>query len=328
MKRLAGPLFLFLAFFLAGTSVISARILSGRLGPFTITALSLLLALAFLMPVSIRALLPALRKLQPGAWLSLGLQALFGIFLFRLLLIAGLRLTTAGEAGIMTGATPAVTAILAMAVLKEPPGVRKLLGILSTVSGILLIQGLLSGGVPLIHLGGNLLILCAGASEAVFNIISRASAARVREVRPGGPEDMPPLVQTTAVVVLALLFSLLPAALENPFGRLAAVGWAGGLALLWYGLGATALGYLCWYAGIKRSGAFTAAAFSGMMPFTSMVLSVLLLGEAAGWPQWTGGGLVIAGMLLIGMPIRSIDSAASGKKHGGLIKEEVLRDNV
>ena len=43
------------------------------------------------------------------------------------------------------------------------------------------------------------------------------------------------------------------------------------------------------YTGIPVSnvcGAFTAAAFSGMMPLTSMILSVIILGEQAGWQQW------------------------------------------
>jgi drug/metabolite transporter (DMT)-like permease len=38
-----------------------------------------------------------------------------------------------------------------------------------------------------------------------------------------------------------------------------------------------------------------------MMPFTAMLLSVLLLGEHAGLRQWAGGALVIAGIILIGI---------------------------
>jgi drug/metabolite transporter (DMT)-like permease len=71
--------------------------------------------------------------------------------------------------------------------------------------------------------------------------------------------------------------------------------------LLWYGVFVTALAYLCWYAGIKRSGAFTAAAFTGLMPLTSMLLSTILLRESTGLLQWLGGVCVIAGMLLIGL---------------------------
>jgi drug/metabolite transporter (DMT)-like permease len=63
----------------------------------------------------------------------------------------------------------------------------------------------------------------------------------------------------------------------------------------------TALGYICLYKGISRAGALCAAAFSGAMPLTGLLLSVTLLGERAGWQQWTGATLVMAGMVLIGV---------------------------
>ncbi|WP_242975782.1 EamA family transporter [Desulfosporosinus sp. FKB] len=40
-------------------------------------------------------------------------------------------------------------------------------------------------------------------------------------------------------------------------------------------------------------------AFSGMMPFTSMLLATAVLGERAGCQQWLGGFHVILGMFLI-----------------------------
>jgi drug/metabolite transporter (DMT)-like permease len=61
-------------------------------------------------------------------------------------LLNGLNYTTAGEAGILTGATPAITAILAMLILREPVSKRKLAGILCTVGGILILQGVLTQG--------------------------------------------------------------------------------------------------------------------------------------------------------------------------------------
>ncbi|UUZ97191.1 DMT family transporter [Paenibacillus sp. P25] len=70
--------------------------------------------------------------------------------------------------------------------------------------------------------------------------------------------------------------------------------------MVWYGPVVTALAFVCWYAGIKRNPVSTAAAFSGMMPFTALLLSVLILREHAGWQQWSGGMLVILGMILIG----------------------------
>ena len=71
------------------------------------------------------------------------------------------------------------------------------------------------------------------------------------------------------------------------------------LALVWYGLVITALAFVFFYAGVKRCNAYTTAAFSGMMPMTSMLLSLLVLKETINMGQWVGGALIIASILLI-----------------------------
>ena len=300
MDRWKGPFFLLLAFSLAGTSVVSARFVSGRLGTFTITAVSLVFALAFLIPVSGRKLARQFRALDGGALLPIALQAFFGIFLFRAFLLYGLARTTTVEAGILTGATPAITALLAAVALNEAPDKGKIGGILCTVAGVALIQGFGTGSAQFTprHLSGNALVLCAASSESAFNVLSRASALR-RETR--AQPALHPLVQTTLVTLVALLFCTVAAIHEAPLERLRAIGPREWLALMWYGVFVTALAFICWYAGIQRCGAFTAAAFSGMMPFMSLLLSVLILGEQAEWRQWAGGLMVVAGMALIGM---------------------------
>ncbi len=299
IQKIKGAAYLAGAFALAGTSVVCARIVSGHLGTFTITAISMVFALLFLLPVCGRRIAAMVRSMTAGDWLSTGLQALIGIFLFRFFLLNGVARTSAAEAGILTGATPAITAILAWALLKERISVFSAAGVAATVCGVLLIQGLLTPGQKLSaeHVWGNLLVLCAAASESVFNILSRVfavkGAARQRQTDP--------LVQTTLVAAFALALCLMPALFEQPVPRLQTLDLSGWLALAWYGVFVTALAFICWYAGIKRCPASMAAAFSGMMPLTAMLLSVTLLGEAAGWTQWLGGTLVMLGMALIGM---------------------------
>lgn len=299
MKQWNGKLYLIGAFSLAGTSVVSARFVTGKLGTFTITAISLLFALVFLVPLCGRHLVRYIRHLSLRNFLFLSLQALFGVFLFRMFLITGLNHTSTGEAGILTGATPAITALLAMTVLREPASTRKLTGTACTLGGVLILQGVLSlgNGLSLEHIGGNMLVLCAAACESGFNTLSRISAIKTMV----DIEDTSnPVAQTTVVSAIALILCLIPASLEHPLKTLAGIGFLEWMALLWYGVFVTALAFICWYSGIKRCGVFTAAAFSGMMPFTSMILSTVVLGENAGYLQWLGGLLVIAGMILIG----------------------------
>lgn len=299
MERLKGPFYLVCAFTLAGTSVISARFVSEELGTFTITAASLFFALLFLLPLCFSRIVKTVRRMSASDFAMLSLQGLCGIFLFRMFLLKGLLHTSAGEAGILTGATPAITAILAWVALQEPVSRKTLVGIISTVGGVLLIQGLgVSGSrFTIEHLWGNLLILCAAASESLFNILSRLAIVKKVAHR---IEPTSPMAQTTMVTAIVLFISLIFSWYEQPITALAKLELKGWLALFWYGVFVTALAFICWFAGIERCNASTAAAFSGMMPFTSLLLSTLVLGEHTGWRQWSGGILVIIGMISIG----------------------------
>lgn len=299
MEGFKGSIYLLCAFTLAGTSVISARFVSSRLGTFTIASASLFFAFLFLLPLCKGKIKETIRLMKGRGWLLLLCQAFFGIFLFRMFLLQGLLHTSTSEAGILTGATPAVTALLARILLKERVNSKSILGIACTILGILLIQGILFSGnrFTLEHFSGNVLVLCAAVSESLFNTVSRINSL---EAATYNKQPLDPMVQTTLVSGIALLLCIIPSLFEHPVKQLSSLGLKEWLALLWYGLFVTALAFIFWYAGIKRCTAYTAAAFSGMMPFTSLILSVILLGENAGPQQWSGGMLVISGMLLIG----------------------------
>ncbi len=305
MRHWIGRLYLLGAFFLAGSSVVTAKYLSGKLGIFTITAISLFLALLPLLVLERRGLINKLKKLSLRSYLLFLFQAACGIFLFRVFLLKGVNLTSAGEAGILTGATPSLTALMAWLFLKEAMDGIRMLSIATTAAGIILIQGWpLSGeGLYLEHLLGNALILCAAMCESTFNVLSRLGNIKV-DLNIDGVTD--PLQQTTIVIGMALLLCLLPAYGEYPALHLLSLGNREWLALLWYGLAVTALGYIFWYAGIKRCDASTAAAFSGMMPFTALILSVALLGERPAFLQWLGGSLIIFAMILTNLKVKKL----------------------
>ncbi len=240
-----------------------------------------------------------IRTITVKNYLFMFLQALFGIFLFRMCLLNGLKLTSSGEAGILTGATSAITALLALIFLKEGLNPVKLSGIVSTVAGIMLVQGIFSGNSAFSgqHFLGNLLVMGAAACESLFNILSRLFAVRYT---PGKSHNLPPQVQTLIVTVIALLLCLIPSLSEQPVKNLMVLGLREWLSLIWYGIFVTALAFIFWFCGINRCGAVLAAAFSGMMPLTSMLLSALLLGEVPSLQQFAGGGCVVAGIVLIG----------------------------
>ncbi|QDR79395.1 DMT family transporter [Sporomusa termitida] len=298
MQSVAGALFLAAAFSLAGTSIIAGRLVCEVLEPFTITAVSLFFALLGLVPFYGPEILSSLGRLTGNDWRRLLLQALLGIFLFRLFLLLGLRHTSAGEAGLLTGATPAFTALLGWIFLQEPLSPARCLGIGCTVAGILTIQGLWSAGIVWAdnHLPGNLLVLCAALSESLFNLLSRRSSITTAA---GQALIVQPAVWASLVAGTALVICLGPAIAENQAEALLSLPVSGWLALAWYGFFVTALAFICWYQGIKRCDVAVAAAFSGLMPLTALILSVLLLDEQINWSHWLGGLLIVLGMWLL-----------------------------
>jgi len=309
-RNMIGSLLLFFAFTLAGTSVVAARFLTGHLGTFTITAVSLMITMLFLLPFRLKKLMQTVKRLGGRDFVFLGVQALFGIFLFRLFLLNGLTLTSSAEAGILTSAAPAMTAVMAVFFLKERPTMQKMLGIGLTVLGVLLVQWAANGGGGLKkeHLWGNVLVILAAACEALFNIFSKAFFS-------GGEhsqrEHMDPAVQTILVSFMAMVLCMLCAVGETPLVRLAALPFSGWLALLWYGIFVTALSYICWFAGIARCGVLTAAAFSGMMPLIAAALSILVLKEALAPLQLLGGLCIMGGMVWLGVSASGEDQASA-----------------
>ncbi|AKL94737.1 multidrug resistance efflux transporter EmrE [Clostridium aceticum] len=299
MKNIKGKIYLLLAFSLAGTSVITGYILSEKLRNFTVTAVSLGIMLLCLSPFYYRKTVTTIHLLKKNDWKMLILQALFGIFLFRTFLLLGVGLTSTVEAGILTGTTPAITSILAFFVLREKLTGWATLGIICSVLGIVLLQKVNLSSVQFStqHIGGNVLILCAAASESIFNIISRRHRAKKQY---DTDIQIHPMVQTLLVSAIAFALSIIPAFGEQSFAALQMIGLKEWFALVWYGLIVTALAFVFFYAGIKRCDVYTAAAFSGMIPLTSMLLSLVLLKETISYAQWGGGFLIILSMLLIG----------------------------
>ncbi len=119
---------------LAGSTVVAGKLLSARVPVFLSVELTLLAALAAILPAQLTRR-HELRQLGLRELGYMALQACFGIVLFRVLTLYGLRLTSAISAGVITSAAPAVMAVLAAVLLGERPGRRVAAGSRSPWAG-------------------------------------------------------------------------------------------------------------------------------------------------------------------------------------------------
>ena len=283
------------AMVLVGSSVVVGKLIAESLPVFLVGFLSSAISAAILVPVLLRREggLPAVSGRD---LLILFLQALTGIFLFRVLLLWGLLFTTAAEGGVITSTTPAVVGLISFFFLKEKLGPRVIVGIGLSVFGIVALNvlgsdtGTVRGPAPLL---GNLLVFGAVISEALFTIFGKVASERVT-----------PLATAASASVLSLAL-FLPLGLYQAVGfDFSSVGLSGWVAVLHYGVFVTALGYLLWFyllwfSGLSRVPASTAGPFTGVLPVSAVLLSYAVLGEPFSWAHLVGVTCVLLAILLI-----------------------------
>ena len=271
---------------IAGSSVVTAKVLACRFPVFLAGGCSLGAASIALLPAAWRG--RGNLRLRRRDVAVIALQALTGIFLFRVLLMYGLRRASAVEAGLMTSSLPAVTALIAFAARLEKPTPAKAAGILLSAAGLAVTQ--IPGASPAAG-GGNIpaiiLVFAAVICEAVFTVLQKKI-----------PPAVPPLASTALVCIWGCGW-FLPLAACEAFHFAGPAGPADVLFLAYYGLVVTALAFFLFYQGARRVPASTAGAFKGLMPLSGLILSHFVLGEAILLRHAASLALVLAGIAVM-----------------------------
>jgi drug/metabolite transporter (DMT)-like permease len=279
---------------LVGANVGVAKLLAEALPIPMIAGLRCGLACLVLWPLA-RALDGKVRP-DARAFRNLALQAAFGTVLYNAGLLAGLRLTTALEGGLVLATLPAVVALGSAAWLRERMPPRQWLAVALAAFGMAAITAARVAGDGHGSALGNALVFGGVIGEAMYVLLAKRLAGRV------------PVVTASLWMQIFSALMLLPLSLPG-IGAVAALAEPrlAGL-LVFHSLTASVLCLLLWYAGLKRAPASIAGVFTAFLPATAALVAVTLLGEqftaihAAGfvlmmgsvllatWPGRRGGG--------------------------------------
>jgi drug/metabolite transporter (DMT)-like permease len=270
---------------LAGSSVVVGKMLVATVPVFVAAFGSLLVAFVAILPL-MRDRLGEVRLLTTREWLYLFLQGLCGIVLFRVFTLYGLHMTGAVQAGIITGATPAVLALLSLVLLGEKLSVRMTAGIVLAASGCMVINVFAAAGGGENTVFGSLLVGAAVVSEALFTIFRKRICHSVSAT-----------TNTAVLIFCSLLLLAVPAVVElETMTSLPSTKAL--LAIAYYGVFATVLAYLLWTGAVGKVSGATAGAATAAMPASSVLLAVLVLGEALHWQHLAGCLLIVGGILV------------------------------
>lgn len=279
-----------LSMVLVGANVAVAKLLAEALPIAMVAFLRCLLATAVLWPLA-RWMDGAQRV--PGPVLrNLALQAVFGTALYNAGLLAGLRLTSALEGGLVLATLPAVVAIGGALLLRERLPGRQWAAVALAAGGMAAITLARVAGGSHGSMLGNLLVFCGVLGEATYVLLARRIAGRV------------------PVVTASLWMQVFSALVLAPFA-LPGLGAAAALAepsiaalLIFHSLTASVICLLLWYAGLKRVPAGMAGVFTVFLPGTAALVAVALLGETFTSVHAAGFALMITSVAVATWPVR------------------------
>lgn len=265
----AAYLNLALSMALVGLSVPASKVIVSHIPPLVAAEMRFALVAVLLAPFALKGGTAAMPR-NGRDWTSLTLLSLFGMVLFNLFLLYGLRETSAVAAGIITSTIPAMTALGAALILRERIGAGSAAAIALAVVGMVALNlrpG--GGGGPDDSVVGNALVLGAVVSEGLYGVFARQLGGRI-----------PPLALTCLANVLAATM-MAPGALATlgGFDPVAVPGWVW-LLFVASGLTGGLLAVVLWMRGIAHVPANRAGLFTGLIPAAGVLAAVLFLGEA------------------------------------------------
>lgn len=292
MRRPAGlPVFAvaLVPIVLWGTSFVAAKIALASFSPLGLSWLRSvfgLLTLAAIAPLS-----PAgTDESRPGDFRILVALGLMGVVAQSLLQAVALTMTTAIHSGWLITMIPLFTAILSALVLKERFPASKIAGTVLGFGGALLV--IASGGGLAGHLvpstRGDLLILASALNWAVYTLAARGMLRR----RAALPVTLRSLAIGTATLTVLWAF------FGNSGELLTASGtaWA---AVLYLGVGCTAIGWLCWSIALTYLEPGTLTSFQYLQPLVTTAAAAACLSEPFFPSTLVGGGLALAGVVWV-----------------------------
>ncbi|WHZ22908.1 MAG: Permease of the drug/metabolite transporter (DMT) superfamily [Nitrospira sp.] len=273
-----------------GGSIVGQKVALGAFSAVETSILRGVGALAILIPLwwwteSARTAL-TMRDLKFLSLLGLGVLG------NHLLTLFGLRYIGASTAGVIIGASPAITALLSSLLVRDIPFKTVAGGCALSFAGVALVSGLggdaSSGESPWL---GGLLVLLGLISWALYSIGGREVMERLSPLT---------VNWTTLLISLLLQIPLLWTDRKLLVTGIDVVPVSGWLALLYLIVFATALGQQAWLYGVKGVGPSRAGVFVNLIPVSALLLSAVILGETIGMREIVGIILILVGVWLVG----------------------------
>lgn len=264
------------------------RALRDSFDPVSLNFWRWMVALAVLLPFGLRALAGKGAVIRQHIGI-LALLALLSVPLFQTMVYQGLRTTTTINAVLMNSSAPAFTIAWSWLIDGERPTPRQIAGMLISLAGIVIIM---TAGEParLLQLelhSGDAWIIVAIPLWALYSVLLKRRPPEL------GGIALLFMITVLGVAMLAPVF-----AVQSTISPPKAPAWEGVLAVLYVGIAASVVAFICWNRGVAVVGANAAGFTLHLLPAFGAILAILFLGEAFRGFHAVGIATILAGVLL------------------------------
>jgi drug/metabolite transporter (DMT)-like permease len=282
-----------------GSSFTFIKVGVAEVPPFTLTAVRLGLAAAFLLALMgvTRRAIPAGRNL----WIMIAASALFGNALPFCLIAWGQQSIPSGTAAILMGVMPLITMVLAHLFTEdEKLNSRKVIGMVVGLVGLCVLVGPAALQGLTASVQGMIALLSAATCYGVNAVLIRRMKA------PDRTAAVSMVLALAALMVVPFAFIL-----EDPFAvDASARAWGAVVSL---GILHAAVATLIMFAIVARAGASFFSQLNLLVPIAGVVWAAILLAEIPGPNALAALGLIILGILIargglaLGGPVTTAD---------------------
>lgn len=289
------------------SNLITGAVLADSVPAVMLSTLRQAICLVALLPVAI----PGVREWWPALrahWLLLTVMGLLALAIPHTAIYLALHTTQSVNVALMNSIVPMLVITLVWTLGRGGIGRAQAIGIVVSLAGavVIIVRGEISGFLDLTFRPGDLLALLAALSISTYTVLYTSVRLPV-----------PPLVFLAYGATVSTLMLLPLAALEalwiapEPWRPT----WSTGLAVVYLGIGPSAIAVACWNWGLAHLGAARGSQMVHLIPVSTALFAVAILGERLHTYHAIAFAAILVGIVLTNRwrPVsRAEDSAGIG----------------
>ncbi|MFV5696090.1 DMT family transporter [Flavobacterium sp. LB3P122] len=283
-----GAFFALLATLLWSVNMVIASGIKGHIPPIGLAFWRWTIACIVLAPFAIKSTIESFTFIKKHIRYLMG-TAVLGITIFNTLIYFAGKTTSAVNLSLIAISIPLFIVVLSRIIFKEKVSTIKIVGIVTIITGVLV---LISKGSleALLHINstiGDLLMLVACFFFAYYTILVRQK-----------PDELTPKVFLFSVFVIGTIFLLPFYIWEHLFYKKVIFDTKTVLVTTYVGIFASLVSYYLWNEAIRLIGTSKTALIYYLIPVFSGILAYFFLGQAIVITQIISMGIIISGLLI------------------------------